>query len=522
MSAAQAANGVRVQMPLQNAPAMNAAAIAAAQTQVPGANTGRIPHSTAVETVAEMNRHLVASRPRTTELADLPEQERQAIAEQVRLMTPMFQRVDQLLPVFLAMTGNIDATKRLILMKYMFQDQLDVVDSNKFVFNLATLQKLKDQFQRYFQFVKNQISNPQNRARLQQEATAAAAAAVVSSGAMQGMSAMTTSAAPLLDSSAAALQALGPAISRLTPQQIATAQAQGASAAQIQALQQVWASQASAQANVTAFQSQALQASQALANATSGVDISTSMTPGVKRSLKADDLRLPLNKRRQSEATSPTSTTDPKRKGTNAEASPKLTAVPVTSTAPTTSSLAIPSLPTIVDPVASAAASAANAAAVAQVQRNQLRDTAPKAYFINVLEELCRDPKTQVDSALPERTDQLLADILDPIVSKYLGPRTEHVESIIEHSHEAEDWFQETLEKDAFENATAIEAEYDDQGNAVDSFGMDSAKFEAAMQAVAGLTTVPTTSVPAAALEDSFEEAPSLGMDAAAAMEIVV
>lgn len=94
---------------------------------------------------------------KTSELHGLSEEEKIAIRDQVALMTPMFQRVDQLLPVFLALTSNQEATKRLMLMKYMFQDQLEALPHNKFVISLANLKKLKEQFSRYFMWVKNQI-----------------------------------------------------------------------------------------------------------------------------------------------------------------------------------------------------------------------------------------------------------------------------------------------------------------------------------------------------------------------------
>lgn len=69
----------------------------------------------------------------------------------------MYQRVDQLLPVFLALTNNHEATKRLILMKYLFQDQLDALPQGVFVMTSENMRKLKEQFSRYFVWVKNQI-----------------------------------------------------------------------------------------------------------------------------------------------------------------------------------------------------------------------------------------------------------------------------------------------------------------------------------------------------------------------------
>jgi hypothetical protein len=70
----------------------------------------------------------------------------------------MCEKLDQLLPIFLAMTANGEATKRLILMKHMFQDQLNVLPQNKFLISLDHMQKLKDHFTKYFTWIRNAMS----------------------------------------------------------------------------------------------------------------------------------------------------------------------------------------------------------------------------------------------------------------------------------------------------------------------------------------------------------------------------
>lgn len=71
----------------------------------------------------------------------------------------MCERLDQLLPIFLAVTANGEATKRLILMKHMFQDQLEMLPQNKYVISLEHMQKLREHFTRYFTWIKNAMGS---------------------------------------------------------------------------------------------------------------------------------------------------------------------------------------------------------------------------------------------------------------------------------------------------------------------------------------------------------------------------
>ncbi|RUS17632.1 mediator complex subunit 15-domain-containing protein [Endogone sp. FLAS-F59071] len=124
-------------------------------------------YGAAVQAVEGMERLLVTIRVRNAPLHGLPESEKSDILELVEKMGPMYQRVDQLLPVFLALTNNHEATKRLILMKYLFKDQLDAIPQGVFVMTSENMRKLKEQFSRYFVWVKNQIigQDPAQRAQ---------------------------------------------------------------------------------------------------------------------------------------------------------------------------------------------------------------------------------------------------------------------------------------------------------------------------------------------------------------------
>jgi hypothetical protein len=56
-------------------------------------------------------------------LNDLNAEQKQAVKEQVNQMMPMYQKLDQLMPVFYALTNNRDATIRLILMVGVVYDR---------------------------------------------------------------------------------------------------------------------------------------------------------------------------------------------------------------------------------------------------------------------------------------------------------------------------------------------------------------------------------------------------------------
>lgn len=92
-------------------------------------------------------------------IENLSEQEKASIREQINQLRPMCERLDQLLPIFLAVTANGEATKRLILMKHMFQDQLEMLPQNKYVISLEHMQKLKEHFTRYFTWIKNAMGS---------------------------------------------------------------------------------------------------------------------------------------------------------------------------------------------------------------------------------------------------------------------------------------------------------------------------------------------------------------------------
>lgn len=86
----------------------------------------------------------------------LSEEEKTSIREQTQLIKPFYDKIDNLLPIFYALTSNTEAAKRLILMKYMFEEHLQMLGQNKFAFSLEHLARLKEQFSGYFSWVRSQ------------------------------------------------------------------------------------------------------------------------------------------------------------------------------------------------------------------------------------------------------------------------------------------------------------------------------------------------------------------------------
>ncbi|ORX89894.1 hypothetical protein K493DRAFT_410170 [Basidiobolus meristosporus CBS 931.73] len=121
-----------------------------------------LQHGAAVNTVAGISRQLLAGRVKTSPIEGLTDDEKRQIRAQMEQMTPMFQKLDQLLPLFFHLTSSPEATKRLMMMKLLFQDQLDALPKGQYVISPTNLKKLREQFQRYFMFVRTQMAAASN------------------------------------------------------------------------------------------------------------------------------------------------------------------------------------------------------------------------------------------------------------------------------------------------------------------------------------------------------------------------
>ncbi|KAK3817015.1 MAG: mediator complex subunit 15-domain-containing protein [Linnemannia gamsii] len=91
-------------------------------------------------------------------LGDLSQEQKQSVKDQMNQMMPMFMKLDQLMPFFFVLTGNRDATARLILIKFMFQDQLDSLRHEQYTITPENLVRLKDRLQHYFMWVESELA----------------------------------------------------------------------------------------------------------------------------------------------------------------------------------------------------------------------------------------------------------------------------------------------------------------------------------------------------------------------------
>lgn len=67
----------------------------------------------------------------------------------------MYDKLDHLLPIFLSRTGNYEATRRIILMKHMLEDQVNLLPQDKYIINLDNVYKLREQLNGYFTWIRN-------------------------------------------------------------------------------------------------------------------------------------------------------------------------------------------------------------------------------------------------------------------------------------------------------------------------------------------------------------------------------
>lgn len=100
-------------------------------------------------------------------IEDLSEQDKMTIKTYTQQMKLMYDKLDHLLPMFLLTTSNFEATRRIVLMKHMLEDQYNFLSQDKYIFNLENIFKLRDQFNGYFNWVKNTMGG--NNYPLQQQ-----------------------------------------------------------------------------------------------------------------------------------------------------------------------------------------------------------------------------------------------------------------------------------------------------------------------------------------------------------------
>lgn len=117
--------------------------------------TASLAHATA--TVQGWAERIQTNRNIPSILNDLTAEEKQSVKEQLKEMSLKFSKLDQLIPLFYALTSNRDATVRLILMKFMLQDQLESLKREQYTITPENLMKLKERLQHYYTWVKSEM-----------------------------------------------------------------------------------------------------------------------------------------------------------------------------------------------------------------------------------------------------------------------------------------------------------------------------------------------------------------------------
>ena len=90
-------------------------------------------------------------------IEDLNEQDKMTIKEQIQRMKLTYDKLDHLLPIFFSMTSNYEATRRIILMKYLLEDQFNYLPQDKYIIGLDKVYKLRDQLNGYISWIRNNI-----------------------------------------------------------------------------------------------------------------------------------------------------------------------------------------------------------------------------------------------------------------------------------------------------------------------------------------------------------------------------
>lgn len=120
-----------------------------------------------VANIIARSNHFLSARAKPIE--NLSQQEKKDIGENMLRMKQMFDKLDELLPVFLQMTSNVEATRRLILMKHLYDEQYKLLPQQTYIVSMDQLNLLGDQMQRYFRWVRTHVSGQQMGGMQQQQ-----------------------------------------------------------------------------------------------------------------------------------------------------------------------------------------------------------------------------------------------------------------------------------------------------------------------------------------------------------------
>lgn len=116
--------------------------------------------------VEEVSRNHVALRDVTMLLSP---NDKNSVRESMMRISQQYSSVDSIITYFYVTTRNVDGTKKLIQMKYMTKNIMENLQRGVYLATPELLEKLRTQYQKYFEYVKDQISNRRMQIQQQQQ-----------------------------------------------------------------------------------------------------------------------------------------------------------------------------------------------------------------------------------------------------------------------------------------------------------------------------------------------------------------
>ncbi|CCE82088.1 Piso0_002784 [Millerozyma farinosa CBS 7064] len=102
----------------------------------------------------------------------LSQQEKNSVKESIVRISQQYANIDSVISYFFILTRNIEGTKRLIQMKYMTKNIMQKLQQGVILATPDLVEKLRSQYQKYFEFVKEQFNL--RKQHLQQQRSQAA------------------------------------------------------------------------------------------------------------------------------------------------------------------------------------------------------------------------------------------------------------------------------------------------------------------------------------------------------------
>ncbi|CUM45632.1 uncharacterized protein AC631_04667 [Debaryomyces fabryi] len=115
--------------------------------------------------IEEVSRNNVALKDVTMLLS---QQDKNAVRDTVVRISQQYANVDSIISYFYIITRNVEGTKRLIQMKYMTKNIIENVQRGIYLAAPDLLEKLRSQYQKYFEYVKEQFAIRKQRMQSQQ------------------------------------------------------------------------------------------------------------------------------------------------------------------------------------------------------------------------------------------------------------------------------------------------------------------------------------------------------------------